>query len=151
MKGRRNKTNSLLALQLNSRDFHSLLEGQNNRNHVAGCGDGSQAEHGTDAYSVPAGKRLQNEMGVLGHHYNSENKRKRYPKPLLRPKFETGCGVRGVVVRISIISDGSRTFSLGQSCPSRCRQRKTVPNLLLSPSQRHPSFGSPGFSTSKMA
>lgn len=53
------------------------------------------------AYSVPARKRLQNETGVLGYHNNRESKRKRYLKPLLRPKF--GNGMWGVVVRISCL------------------------------------------------
>lgn len=47
------------------------------------------------AHSVPAGKRLQNEIGVLGHHYDRENKRKRYPNPLLRPKFGNRIWGRG--------------------------------------------------------
>lgn len=95
--------------------------------------------------------QLQNETGVLGHHYNRENKRKRNSKPLLRPKFGNKMWGQG--------SDGEdqhhkwwhKNIFPWSVLPIQVQTKEDSPQPPAVPlSQHHPSLGSPGFSTSKM-
>ena len=104
------------------------------------------------AHSVPAGKRLQNETGVLGDHYDRENKRKRYPNPLLRHRFGNSTWGQGSGGEDQHHKGWLKNIVARSPLPIQVQAKADSPHPPSVPlTQHHPSPGSPGFSTSKMA